>query len=194
MIITLDFQTDAKRLKNEVEERVFDKLKELPYNLSTFIMNRCVLSGGCFASLMHGTTPKDYDFWCLDDADLPELQKLLDVYDERDSTLITVENPAYMNQFVDGKIVTANATTLKNGIQLVKLTNYAMAKQSFDFQHCRVSYIPATTTLYMSKTQYMSIVNKRLIPTETNVTKAGSPRIEKLYSRGWLLQAPIVTL
>lgn len=187
MIMTQDFQTDATSLKFEVQERVFDKLKELPYSLSTFILNKCILSGGCFASLMYDETPKDYDFWCLDDADLPELQRLMDVYDEEDSSLITIENPAYMKQFVDGKIVTANATTLKNGIQLIKLSNYATAKQSFDFQHCGVSYIPATNTLYMSKTQYMSIVNKKLVPTKTvDMSKpATQRRVAKFTGRGW---------
>jgi hypothetical protein len=187
MIITKDFQTDATGLKLEVQEIILEKLEELPHSLSSFIKNKCILSGGCFASLMHGTTPKDYDFWCLDDADLPDLQRLMHVYSERDSALITVENPAYMNQFVDGKIITANATTLKNGIQLIKLSNYATAKPSFDFEHCKVSYIPATNTLYMSKTQYNSIINKKLVPTrEVDMTNTATQRrVAKFTERGW---------
>jgi hypothetical protein len=186
MIITNDFLVDANRLKIEVQERIFDKLKELPTNLCSFILNKCILSGGCFASLLHGDTPKDYDFWCLDDHDLPELQNYMDAYNDTDSSLITIENPAYMEQFVDGKIVTANATTLKNGIQLIKLSNYATAKQSFDFEHCKVSYIPATNTLYMSQRQYNSIRTKNLVPTRP-VESSMIKRIKKFQDRGWTL-------
>jgi hypothetical protein len=188
MIITNDFQTDAITLKNEVQERIFDKLKELPINLGSFIMNKCVLSGGCFASLIQGDTPKDYDFWCWTDNDLPELQNYMDAYNDVDSSLITIENPAYMEQFVDGKIMTANATTLKNGIQLIKLSNYTVAKQSFDFEHCRVSYIPLTNTLYMSQKQYDSIITKKLVPTRTvdMSSPATQRRVAKFIKRGWV--------
>jgi hypothetical protein len=167
MILTKDFQADATRLKYEVEERIFNRLKELPASLASFIKNKCILSGGCFASILHGVPPKDYDFWCLDDADLPLLQQMMDVY--------------------DGKIVTANATTLKNGIQLIKLSHYAIAKQSFDFEHCRVSYIPANTTLYMSKTQYNSIINMKLVPTRTvdMSNPSVARRVAKFTERGW---------
>lgn len=186
MILTNDFRTDAKTLKLEVEQRLVEKLKELPTNLARFILDKCVLSGGCFASLLHGETPKDYDIWCLDDADLPELQRYMNVYNEQDSSLIDVENPAYMHQFVDGKIETANATTLKNGIQLVKLSNYATAKQSFDFEHCKVSYIPASGTMYMSKLQYNSIKEKVLVPTKSAPYTANiNKRLAKFNKRGW---------
>jgi hypothetical protein len=189
MIMTNDFQTDAKALKFELAQKLWPKLHELPDTLSHFIRYKCVLSGGCFASILQGEEPKDYDFWCLNIIDLPELQSHMDAYAEKDSENIKVENPAYMDQFVNGKIVTVNATTLKNGIQLIKLSNYATAKDSFDFEHCRVSYIPETTTLYMSQTQYNSIRTKKLVPTQTvdMSNPATQRRVAKFTGRGWSL-------
>lgn len=187
MIMTKDFRIEATLLKKRVREKLKEALEHLPERISSFAQNKCVLSGGCFASLLTGHLVNDWDLWCLDDADIPEMLRLLDSYTKEEADEVPVENPAYMNQFVDGKIVTANAVTLKNRVQFIKLTNFATAKKSFDFEHCRVSYIPATDTLYMSKMQFDSIINKKLIPTGDTKLVAGSRRMEKFYGRGWSL-------
>lgn len=187
MTMTKDFRIEAPRLKEMVREKLKEALEHLPGRISTFAQNRCVLSGGCFASLLTGHLVNDWDLWCLDDADIPEMVRLLDSYTKEEADEVPIENPAYMEQFVDGKIVTANAVTLKNRVQFIKLTNFATAKQSFDFEHCRVSYIPATDTLYMSQKQFESIINKKLKPTrELNVYDPNTMRrMNKFKQRGW---------
>lgn len=187
MIITRDFKAQAPILKAQVRDNLTKVLSTLPLRIEAFARNKCALSGGCFASLLLNEPVKDWDFWCLDDADIPDMNRLLETYTKEESEQIPVENPAYMEQFVDGKIVTVNAITLKNGVQFIKLTNYAKAKESFDFEHCRVSYIPSTDTLYISKRQFDSILDKKLIPTTAGKLVAGSTRLEKFYARGWKL-------
>lgn len=186
MIMTGDFLKDGKTLKAEVRAQLVTALSQLPERLQKFALGRCILSGGCFASVMHGEKVNDLDLWCADDADIPEMERLLQTYTEQESGSMPVENPAYMDQFVDGKIVTANAVTLKNRLQFVKLSKFSTAKQSFDFEHCRISYSPSTHILYMSKNQYESIRTKKLVKTDTQILLT-ERRLAKFYSRGWSL-------
>lgn len=183
MIITGDFHKDGKALKDEVQKQFKADLSLLPSRIVRFAWDRCILSGGCFAAIMHGEKVNDWDLWCADDADIPEMERILNTYTKEESDSIVSENPAYMDQFVDGKIMTANAITLKNRIQFIKLSKFSTAKQSFDFEHCRISYHPSTNMLYMSKNQYEYIRWKKLVQTESS--PISERRLSKFVSRGW---------
>lgn len=182
-----DFQEAGTKLKFLARVGLRQALSSLPERIQIFALNHCVLSGGCFVSLLHEQKVNDWDLWCIDAAKIPIMEELLASYTKEEADEIPVENPAYMEQFVDGKIITVNAITLKNKVQFIKMTDFTEAKKSFDFEHCRISYYPGSEVMYMSQTQFECIRDKQLIPTrplneyKDNVMR----RLNKFTQRGW---------
>jgi hypothetical protein len=89
---------------------------------------------------------------------------------------------------VDGKMITENAITLKNGLQLIT-KHYGQPDQiraTFDFVHCKPYWDSLTTNLYISREQYDLNVNKKLKCNGENFAEQW--RIEKYKERGFTWQ------
>lgn len=173
-------------LKAKVQTSFWPVLHTLAPGFEYAIKENCILSGGCFASLHQNQKVNDYDLWCKDKAGMEEIEGWLKTFKGKHHETgleFAVENEKYNNNFIEGKIVTARATTLINRLQFIKDVTFDDAKKSFDFLHCTVSYDLKNDRLYLSPAQMDSIERKVLI---VNNSKAVSAyRKSKFIDRGW---------
>ena len=180
------FQRLASELKVKVQTAFWPVLHTLSPEFEKVIEDTCILSGGCFASLHHGVQVNDYDLWCKDAIDMKLIQEHLDDFKGKHHATgieFAVENEKYNNNFIEGKIVTARATTLINRLQFIKDVKFSDAKKSFDYIHCAVSYDIKRDKLYISPAQMNSIEQKKLVV--NNAQAIAEYRKNKFIERGW---------
>jgi hypothetical protein len=84
---------------------------------------------------------------------------------------------------IDGKVITARATTLKHSVQVITMETKEHRK-SFDFIHCMPWYDIKAGKYYISENQYRSIKEKKLI-INPNAKVVAKYRIAKYEDRGW---------
>lgn len=179
------------RVKNNIKEKL--KIFNLTIGkLGKDFTKSYYVTGGCVGSLLRGETPKDYDVYFLskEKADV-----VINLY---------TKDPSYSYQVAEveekyrdvilptGKgnmMITENATTLKDGIQLIT-KHYGEpsdVRNTFDFVHCKPYYDTRDDRLYISREQFDLNINKKLL---CNVNKEFIEhwRIEKYMKRGftWL--------
>jgi hypothetical protein len=174
-----EFYIKAKGLKYSVKRRLEDKLNEVPEKVRTFTQENCVLSGGCFSSLLHGEKINDYDLYL---KDLSKTKELLDLLKEYVGPAPLEETP-YTEAFVNGKIITANAITLSNRLQYIIRADFKSSKEMFDYVHCMVNYDIKEDKLWVSQEQLESIVDKKL--KRNNAQSITVHREEKYRNKGW---------
>ena len=93
----------------------------------------------------------------------------------------------YFETLVDGKLVTHNAITFKNGIQFIIAGNTKM-RSEFDFIHCMPYYDCSTFKYHISKSQFDSLRTKTIVMNPKYILRSASilnKRIEKYKNRGW---------
>ncbi len=179
--------TDTERqeiesVKDTVQKKLRELLSDIPVETYPYF-KESILTGGCFASLFNGETPNDWDVYLKDvdtadrfdsfvTSDTPTLNEVKDV------------TPGYMAEVkVRGKVVTANAVTFKNGLQVITHTCKAH-REAFDFIHCMPYFDMKTQQLFISRRQYDAIKNKHLIK-NAEFPHAKGHRTEKFLERGW---------
>lgn len=146
------------------------------------------LSGGAIASLIQNGQPKDWDVYFTN----PLTQKVvIDLFSTdyllSDDIAIVDEKYREMTKG-DGRCITENAMTLKNGIQLITKHNGTPdeIRETFDFVHCKPYYHFGQDQLFISKEQYDLCHNKKLkVNNQKNVTPW---RISKFEKRGYTWQ------
>jgi hypothetical protein len=170
----------------EVKKTLFARINLLfsgiPVELGKFLREKSILTGGAISSIMLNETPKDYDLY-LDDKD--DILYFKQYVSSMDPNLIQDVNEKYVEVLVQGKLVTANATTFKNSLQVITL-HTADARSTFDFVHCMPWYKISDHKLYISKRQYNAIINRHLIKNDhKNAFALSNKRIEKYTAKGW---------
>lgn len=185
----IEFEEEARKLKELVRTTIERKLGEFPLSLNLMLYDDCIFSGSGIASIYHGEEAKDYDLWCktriLLDADKQRIiesymnyvGEYSDKYDDGKSTTI-----------VDGEkekkyLITANAITFTNKVQLITITSYNSARTGFDFIHCMPYYDMQHKKLYISPNQLDAIKNRKLVINGN--LRAQDWRIQKFLNRGW---------
>lgn len=168
-------------------------LKEFNMTLKKFGTNMeqsYFVSGGCIGSLIRGEKVNDYDVYFFNQFMADPIVRL---YTEDEAYKDDVEdiNEKYREEIhtkITGKLITENAITLKNKIQLIT-KHYGQPdeiRSTFDFVHCMPYYDSRDDKLYMSYEQYQLIVGKKLkINCKETFTKH---REEKFLNRGWTWQ------
>jgi hypothetical protein len=109
-------------------------------------------------------------------SDTPTLNEVADVT----SGYMTITN-------VDGKLVTANAITFKNGLQVIIKADKTH-RDTFDFVHCMPYFDMKTQQLFISRLQYDAIKNKQLIE-NPKFPQFSQHRTDKFLKRGWTIRA-----
>jgi len=170
----------------EVKKVLFGKLNVLlsgiPLELESFLRSKAILTGGAISSLMHNEHPKDFDLYLQDKNDIMFFKQFVN---DMDKNFIQDADEKYVEVQVEGKLVTANATTFKNGLQVITLATID-SRSTFDFVHCMPWYKISDHTLYISKKQYNAIINKELIKNEhPNAYALSTKRVEKYTTKGW---------
>lgn len=148
-----------------------------------FNLDRIVIAGGCFVSLLDGSSVNDFDVFLLSDGHNRELlKKLADECTEFRPEEVRIGNSNYMNnEHIEQTLMFKNSkfqyitTDYKTREELVK---------HFDFKHCCISYDFSTDKLYITRETYDLIKQKMLIPNNSKKTPAGW-RYEKFLNRGW---------
>jgi hypothetical protein len=171
---------------NHIKKVLFAQLNilfgQIPRELDTFLRDKAILTGGAISSLMHDEPPKDYDFYLQDKNDIMNFKQYVHGMDKE---FIQDADEKYVEVLVEGKLVTANATTFKNGLQVITLAT-ADSRSTFDFVHCMPWYKISDHKLYISKNQYNAILNKLLIKNpHKNAYALSRKRIEKYIAKGW---------
>jgi hypothetical protein len=86
---------------------------------------------------------------------------------------------------IEGKLITAHATTFDNDIQVITMATSEF-RDTFDFIHCMPWYDIKTGKLHISPAQYEAIKNKKLVLNPKAKKKPTARRVEKYVERGWL--------
>ena len=184
--------TDTEQLEIvKVRDQVQLKLRELIADLPTASypnFKDMILTGGCFASLFHNEEPNDWDVYLRDIDTAQEFDSLV-LFDKGLMELVKDVNPAYRTATkVSGKVITENAVSFKNGLQVIT-NNDKTGRKSFDFIHCMPYFDMATQKLFISRLQYDCIKMKKLVKNPDHAPSLNQIRIEKFISRGWNLGA-----
>ena len=162
-----------KKIRSHIETHI---------NLSDFNMDRVVVAGGCFASLLNHEIVKDFDVFMLDDPrNNLTVKALISFALDHPEKKATVGSSTYMqNDKIEHTLYTPDG-----GIQYIT-TKYKTREElinHFDFKHCCVSYDYLKDKLYMTREAFDLIKSKTLVP---NIK--GTPalwRYEKFQKRGW---------
>lgn len=174
-------------IKDIFRAKMGDFDEELPQSYTQYFKDG-IITGGAFASLWHHEEPKDWDFYFNDGNTMSNFQARVMNGDPAGLLLQCVKDtgPYFTQVQVDGKLVTANAVTLKCGLQMITMAT-ATHRKYFDFIHCMPYYDYNKDELYISPQQLDAIKRKQIIK---NPNFKGTPkpfRVEKYLDRGWSL-------
>lgn len=180
---------DVIQTKQKLRLSVFTKLNDPLYHadLVNFIMENCVVSGGCSASIFHAQEPNDYDLYFKTQEALDKFNATF-IANKKIYNIVKDVNLNYMNTTVNGKLITAQVVTLFNDIQLITMGTIDMI-HTFDFVHCKPFYDLSENRYFISKKQYDSIKHKRLIVNPSADKPAEVWRLQKYKDRGWKQQS-----
>ena len=178
-------------VKEGIQKYVESKFEELApivgaSHLETWIRDTFVVSGGISASMFTRTKVKDIDLYYHSSATVEAINNTFqDNFLNENAPwrhFIKDVNPAYMVGEVNGKMVTANAITLINDMQLIRLGGVDDCRKIFDFKHCLPVYDLKNKVYKISRNEFDSLTTKKLM-THHGVPK--DHRVVKFKSRGW---------
>ena len=144
--------------------------------------NNFFVSGGCVASLLQQDMPKDIDIWCRSEDVMAQTIKW---YEKIQPHRIAIADGKYRDVAVGQKLITENAVTLTDKIQLIRRQSGSVKDiiDTFDYVHCKPYYDLMDDKLYISKEQYDLCTKKKL--KVNNPLAVKQYRTEKFLSRGY---------
>lgn len=140
------------------------------------------LSGGAIASLIQDETPKDWDIYNSSSQDADLVVEMV----KKKTEYIADVDPKYTEVMgVDGKMITANAITMKDGTSFITMCGGepTEVKKTFDYVHCTPHYEILSKLLWISPHQYHAARYKKLIV--NNPDSIRQCRIDKFLNRGY---------
>lgn len=186
-----EFTKDEKLLILASKEKLKDLISDFTLTIKKLNgakdYTKCFfITGGVIGSLLRGEKYNDIDIWFYEDIWAANVVRLY------------TKDPLYMNQVEvfdekyrdivghpGGMMITENAVTLKNNIQLI--TRHCgwpdTIRETFDFVHCLPYYNSYDDMLYISYEQYQLNMNKQL--KINNTKKFNERRLNKFLDRGW---------
>lgn len=186
----IENKEDILRMKEGIRLKLNTALNDPIFepSIAKFIIQNCVVSGGISASVYHNETINDVDVYLKSNEQLVAFNKLKDLMGKRFLNVVKDVNKNYSstNTTVNGKVITSNAITFYNDIQVVTLIDATSIPSTFDFLHCRPVYDISEDKYYISPAQLASIKQKALVrnlPMQTTQIW----RVDKFLQRGWVL-------
>jgi hypothetical protein len=152
-----------------------------------FLFNNTILTGGATASIFHGADPSDWDLYFKEQA---TIDSIFDgwIKNPDNAQYIQDVDEQYLGRLdggTDGKMITARAVTFKNKIQVITMQT-ADKRTQFDMIHCMPWYDMKNDVIHISRAQYDSIRDKKIVPNpHINAFPISSYRMEKYKNRGW---------
>lgn len=183
-------KTEILRLKSSLSSYYNLQMKKIGDNfLTSKFFSKCIITGGCIASLYHNEPVNDIDVYAVDIKSLKEIKEHIILSNSdmiKDYKKYEIEDDT--NAKTNAKMITDNAVTLTNDVQFVYLGTAGECRPKFDFIHCMPWFEIATQRLHISKTQYESIKHKRLVLNPSFEREAiKDRRIKKYQDRGWTM-------
>ena len=173
------------KVKDKIKKKLHDINGDVGFNkLSTNWTGDAYLTGGAIASLIQDEEPKDWDIYFKS----RETQLWFATSYNRFEDGIKEVDEKYA-QFLgeNGKHVTAQAITMKNGISFIIMNgmygNPKDVRKSFDYVHCTPWYDLLNDKLHVSELQYRACKQKRLVLNNLSAWK--SYRESKFLDRGY---------
>jgi hypothetical protein len=180
-------QYEIEVIKGKAQKKLRELLADLPTESYPYF-KEMILTGGCFASLFQGESPKDWDVY-LRDIDTAQSFDGMVMGDVSMMALVKDVNPAYrVATKVRSKVITENAVTFKNQLQVIT-NNDKTGRLTFDFIHCMPYFDMSTQKMFISRAQYDCIKRKKLVKNPAHTRPLGEHRVEKFISRGWTIGA-----
>jgi hypothetical protein len=170
-----------KDVKNKIRDYLA-KMESKDWWNGTF-QSELYLTGGAIASLIQVEEPKDWDFYTTNTTNNNLIKEWLTSVGHDSIADVDEKYKEVLGQ--DGKMITANAITMKNGASFITIlagTPQAV-RDTFDYVHCTPYYDLATDTLHISKMQYVCCKNKLLVVNNANNVK--DYRQDKFLQRGY---------
>jgi hypothetical protein len=170
------------QIKNFIEDMTWaDWYKTCVQDINAIIY----LTGGAIASLLQGEEPKDWDFYFTFKSDM----EFFETYIKNFESEIKEFDGKYKELGFNGRMVTANATTMSNGASFITMM-YGKpdeVRSTFDYVHCLPYYDLFTDKLHISSLQYDCCVHKSLIVNNKEAYK--EYRNIKFRDRGYTVYA-----
>ena len=151
------------------------------------------VSGGCIASLIQGEKVNDYDLYFKNEDVMNDIKMIYTKTSLKEQVEDVSENyREVLGQ--DGKLITENAITLKNGVQLIMrhFGSPEEVRKTFDYVHCMPYYDFAEDKLYISRIQYDAIIWKKLVVNQQMSSNLAHfqkltafSRVDKFKKRGY---------
>jgi hypothetical protein len=165
------------------------KLVEMPENLASLIKTHGIITGGATSSIYHKSEVNDWDVYLKTEEALEQFKHMVE-NDILVKSIVADVREEYRN-FVgkNGKVITENAVTFKNKVQVITRSIAKESRKNFDFVHCMPYYDLSDDKFYISRNQYESIKNKRIVVNDNyNGTTMGiTERVKKYFDRGWAM-------
>jgi hypothetical protein len=151
-----------RKAKDVLEKNLREKLEIFgPYDKR---LDNWFVSGGCIASLLRGETPNDYDIYFATEETMNHMVTLITGSPDLFQHIKDVDEKYRDVMGKDGKCITENAITMKNGLQFIT-KHYGRdddIRSTFDFVHCMPVYMFWDKRLRISEEQYICCVEKIL--------------------------------
>lgn len=145
------------------------------------VENDCVVAGGVFASLINDDTIKDIDVFVLNKNTLVYKHLIGNSAINNKWVIRDVDAGEYLdNPHIHGTVLNLNT---KAQYILTDYTSREELLKSFDFKHTTVSYVPKEMKLYITRSAFDAIREKKLFVNGDNNPKHW--REKKFKNRGW---------
>jgi len=186
---TMDETSRILYAKSEIKKRI-DSFALTVQKLGILAEHDFFVSGGCVASFLQREEPKDIDIYFMSEKIASKVIELYksDSYKNEVATYDEKYREVANFSEEDGSrlLITENAMTLKNGIQII-IKHYGHPddiRKTFDFVHCLPYFLPFNDKLYISREQYDCCVNK-ILKNNIPSTMPAESRVEKFKNRGY---------
>ena len=162
-------------VKNSIRKHFIENV-----DVTKFNMEKIVVAGGCFASMLNREPVNDYDVFILDDDSNRMTVESISV-SPRSGDVIVGDSNYMQNDKIEKTVFVKNSriqyinTKYKTREELIK---------HFDFKHCCVSYDPLNDKLFITREVYDLIKAKKLVHNNSDKPPA-LWRYEKFHGRGW---------
>ena len=139
---------DITRFKTSLMNYFEPRFRGLPNALQAMLRSG-ILTGGVSASVFWHEIPNDYDIYLTNETDIAIFKTM--IQQPEVLKLVKDVNPKYhVAVEIDGKLVTANAVTFTNNVQVITCLS-ANARKNFDYLHCMPYVDLKDWKIYISK-------------------------------------------
>jgi len=170
-----------QEIKKRIRNGVSKALLPINHTLRLHLINNCIVTGGCSYSLYFNKEPNDWDLLFKDEMSAHAF--IAYIADNKDDVMdmgqyLGVENKG-------GKLITANAVTLKNNVQVI---DWKWQRNTFDYIHCMPWYDLKEDKYHIASEQYDAIKNKQLILRDPDTYVPDNNRLKKWLYRGFTIE------